>query len=52
VVPEDPEDQRGAAAAVAARTVLGGLRARTGTVPRLVRGTVGLGDHQADRDLA
>jgi len=52
VVPQDPEDQRGVAAAVLAWVVLGGLRARAGAVPRLVGGTVGLGDHEADRDLA
>ena len=35
VVPQDPEDHRGAAAAVPARAVQRGLRARAGAVPRL-----------------
>ena len=48
---EDPEDHRGAAAAVPARPVQRGLRARAGPVPGLVRGAVGGGDHPADRDL-
>ena len=51
VVPEDPEDHRGVAAAVPARAVLGGLRARARAVPRLDGRAVRAGDHQADRDL-
>ena len=49
---EDPEDHRGAAAAVPARAVQRGLRARAGPVPRLIGRAVGGGDHPADRDLA
>ncbi|MCO1660827.1 transposase [Pseudonocardia sp. S2-4] len=40
---QDPEDHRGAAAALPARPVLGGLRARPGPVPRLDRGAALLG---------
>ena len=49
---EDPEDHRGAAAAVSARAVQRRLRARAGPVPGLIRRAVGGGDHPADRDLA
>ena len=48
---QDPEDHRGAAAAVPARPVQRGLRARAGPVPRLLSRAVGGGDHEADRDL-
>ena len=49
VVPQVPEGQRGAAAALPARPVVGGLRARAGAVPRLGgRAVAGDGD-PADR---
>ena len=51
VVPQDPEDHRGVAAAVPARAVQRGLRARAGPVPRLDGRAVRAGDHAADRDL-
>lgn len=51
VVSQDAEGHRDAAVAVLARPVLGGLRAGAGSVPRLHRGAVAVGDHQADRDL-
>src|ERR1043165_3960580 len=50
LVPQDPEGDRGAAAAVPARTVQRGLRARARTVPRLERGAVRADNHQVDRD--
>ena len=51
VVPQDPEDHRGAAAALPARAVDRGLRARAGPVPGQLGGPVRAGDHEADRDL-
>ena len=51
LVPQDPEDHRSAAAAVPARPLVRGLRARARAVPRLDRRPVRAGDHQADRDL-
>ena len=51
LVPQDPEDHRGVAAAVPARAVDRGLRARAGPVPGQLGRAVRAGDHQADRDL-
>ena len=48
---EDPEDHRGAAAAVPAWPVVRGLRARPRPVPGLLRGPVTRGDHPADGDV-
>ena len=48
---QDPAGQRGAAAAVPARPVVGGLRARARAVPRLACRAVGLDGDQADRDV-
>jgi hypothetical protein len=52
VVPQEPEDHRGAAAAVSARAVVHGRCPGAGAVPRLGGGPVGVGDHPADRGLA
>ena len=52
VVPQEPEDHRGAAAALLARAEQQGLRPGAGAVPRLARGPVGVGDHPADRGVA
>src|SRR6476620_5038458 len=49
---QDPAERGGAAAAVPARALVGGFRARAGTVPRLDQGPVVIDDHEADRDLA
>jgi hypothetical protein len=51
LVPQDPGDHRGAAAAVPARPVQRGLRARAGAVPGLIGWPVAGGDHEADRDV-
>ena len=47
----NPEDQRGAAAAVSAWPAELGLRAGAGPVPRLLSRAVSGGHHPADRDL-
>src|SRR3954453_3376042 len=49
VVSQEPEGGRGVAAAVPARPVDRGLRARAGAVPRLGRGAVRGGDHPTGR---
>ena len=49
---QDPADRGGAAAAVPARALVGGFRARAGAVPRLDQGPVSGDDHEDDRDLA
>ena len=52
LVPQVPEDHRGAAAAVPARPVQQGLRSRTGGVPRHGGGPVRRDDHPADHTVA
>ena len=50
--PKSPEDKPCRYSNGNTSLIFGGFRAGAGTVPRLVRGAVVLGDHQADRDLA